>query len=127
MNESQETQPKSETGLPLGAAPCSAIFAEWCKVRGVWPRLTHEEIWHTAWNAAIETALLTTPGGSICDPQAVADDIRALMSPNDPVMRNYAPELGEVLEQLDRDGTRVSPPRALRENVSWGHLEGKNL
>jgi hypothetical protein len=69
-------------GLALGAAPCSAKFSEWCKVRGVWPRITHEEIWHTAWNAAIEAALLKTPGGSICDPQEVADEIRALMSPN---------------------------------------------
>jgi hypothetical protein len=56
MNELQETQPKPEAGLPLGAAPCSATFAEWCKTRGVWPRLTHEEIWHTAWNAAIKAA-----------------------------------------------------------------------
>jgi hypothetical protein len=28
MNESQETQPKPEAGLPLGAAPCSASGRE---------------------------------------------------------------------------------------------------
>ena len=82
MNESLETQPKPKAGLPLGAAPCSATFAQWCKTRCVWPRLTHEEIWHTAWNAAIEAAVMKTPGGNICDPQQVADDIRTLMSPN---------------------------------------------
>lgn len=32
MNESQETQPKPEAGLPLGAAPCSAIPASAIKV-----------------------------------------------------------------------------------------------
>jgi hypothetical protein len=49
---------------------CSAAFAEWCKVRGVWPRLTHEEIWHTAWNAAIKAA------------EEIGYAIRTLMSPN---------------------------------------------
>ena len=34
------------------------------------------------WNEALEAALLKTPGGSICDPQEVADQIRALMLPN---------------------------------------------
>ena len=31
-------------------------FDEWCKARGVWPRLTHEEIWRAAWNAATKAA-----------------------------------------------------------------------
>lgn len=75
---------------PFSAAHGSATFEEWCKTRGVWPRLTHEEIWNTAWNAAIEAALLTTPGGSICDPQTVADDIRELMLPNDRTERPEA-------------------------------------
>jgi len=100
MNESPETQPKPEAGLPLGASPCSATFAEWCKVRGVWPRITYEEIWHTAWNAAIEAATMKTPGGSICDPQAVADEIRTLISPNDQAQRPPPETPGRLQQSL---------------------------
>jgi hypothetical protein len=40
-------------------ADCSPIasdsaFADWTKSRGVWPMLTHEEIWRTAWKQAEE-------------------------------------------------------------------------
>lgn len=41
-----------------------------------------KEAFMRGWNSAIEAALLKTPGGNICDPQAVADEIRTLMSPN---------------------------------------------
>lgn len=57
----------------------SETFEKWSEIRGVWPRLTHQEIWQTAWNEAIKTALLKIPGGNICDPQSVADEIRTLM------------------------------------------------
>lgn len=33
--------------------PASEAFAIWCLSRGVWPSLTHEEIWKEAWNAAL--------------------------------------------------------------------------
>lgn len=42
-------------------------------------KAAEEEIKRTAWNQAIEAALLTIPGGSMCDPQDVADEIRRLM------------------------------------------------
>jgi hypothetical protein len=41
----------------------------------------------------------------------------------DPLTRTYQPDLGEVLEQLDRERSRVSPPRTPRENVSCAILE----
>ena len=42
----------------------------------------NSEIYLTAWNAALEAAVMATPGGDICDPQTVADAIRALRSPH---------------------------------------------
>ena len=45
----------------------------------------------------------------------------------DPLTRSYQPDFGKALEQLDREATRVSPPRAPRENASCAILGGKNL
>ena len=39
---------KEMSGLTVEQA-----FAEWAERRGVWPRLTHEEIFRTAWNLAL--------------------------------------------------------------------------
>ena len=46
--------PTDSEALPL--TNCSASFADWTQKRGVWPRLTHEEIYRTAWNDAIKAA-----------------------------------------------------------------------
>ena len=32
-------------------------FKDWAQKRGVWPRLTHEEIFKSGWNAAIDAAI----------------------------------------------------------------------
>ena len=45
----------------------------------------------------------------------------------DPVMCSYQPDFGKALEQLDREASRVSPPRAPRENTSCAILGGKIL
>lgn len=45
----------------------------------------------------------------------------------DPLTRTYQPDFGKALEQLDREATRVSPPRAPRENASCAVLGGENL
>lgn len=50
------TDSKPDGPAPLALSAVSVAFQEWCSNRGVWPRLTHEEIWHTAWNAAIKAA-----------------------------------------------------------------------
>ena len=47
--------PENVTVESLSVAARSA-FDVWAKDRGVWPRLTHEEIWGAAWSAAIEAA-----------------------------------------------------------------------
>jgi hypothetical protein len=49
-------------------------------VHGVKPvRDTLVEARDEIWNSAIEAAVLKTPGGSVCDPQQVADAIRTLL------------------------------------------------
>lgn len=72
------------------------------------------------WNAGLETSWINA-----------VDMWRRLTAPEgtiyDPVMRSNQPDLGEALEQLDREATRVSPPRAPRENASWGNVEAENL
>ena len=58
------------TDTPLMAdcpsAPCSASFIAWVKSRGVWPRLTHEEIWNAAWTAATTPAKFDNVSCSQC-------------------------------------------------------------
>jgi len=44
------------------------------------PPMPKSKIWEAGWNAAIEAVLLRIPGGNICDPQTVADEIRTLIS-----------------------------------------------
>jgi hypothetical protein len=72
------------------------------------------------WNAGLETSWINA-----------VDMWRRLTAPRgtiyDPVMRSNQPDFSEVLDQLDREGDRVSPPRAPRENASCGHLEGRIL
>ncbi len=50
------TENKNDAVEALDVSASSVAFQEWCRNRGVWPRLTHEGIWHTAWNAAIKAA-----------------------------------------------------------------------
>jgi len=45
---------QTENGHGLPARPCSAAFSVWSEKRGVWPRLTHEEIWNAAWKECIK-------------------------------------------------------------------------
>jgi hypothetical protein len=47
-----QTLPPAPKQTPTG----KQAFEDWIKTRGVWPRLTHEEIWRAAWNAAIDSA-----------------------------------------------------------------------
>ena len=72
------------------------------------------------WNAPLETSWLNA-----------VDMWRRLTAPQgqiyDPVMRSNQPDLGEALEQLDREATRVSPPRAVEENASGGNVGAENL
>lgn len=51
-----DTNKPEDAAEALDVRTGSVAFQEWCRNRGVWPRLTHEEIWHTAWNAAIKAA-----------------------------------------------------------------------
>lgn len=75
MNGSQETQPKPEAGLPLGAARCSASVADFtgfhfhkCKSPAKWlvngkPRCGRHAIgyWKTI-------RVPISPNGALCDP-----------------------------------------------------------
>lgn len=38
--------------------------------------------WRAGWNTAVYAALLKVPGGDVCDPQTVADEIRKLLLPD---------------------------------------------
>lgn len=75
-------QPPPTAEAKPACARCNEMRSELERLRDIVSEV-REEIWHTAWNAAIEAALLKTPGGNICDPQEVADEIRELMSPNE--------------------------------------------
>lgn len=56
MNELKETATKPKAELPIDTAHCAKAFEKWCRTHGVSPCLTPEEIWQTAWNAAINAA-----------------------------------------------------------------------
>jgi len=60
-------QPRS-----LALAPCSAPFSAWSDARGVWPRLTHEEIFRAGWDAAIAAAVSHVKGQALT-PEEIED------------------------------------------------------
>jgi hypothetical protein len=59
-------------------------FDAWWGDSGEYARELCRAVWHAmygeVWNAAIYAALMKIPGGSICDPQVVADEIRSLQN-----------------------------------------------
>ena len=95
---STEIKSTNTDGSPALAGDAGSVaFREWCEKRGVWPRLTHEEIWRTAWNAAIDAADdkawtkrdLWDEGNGYSPTKAAAAEeighaIRTLHTPNDP-------------------------------------------
>ena len=61
------------------------------------------------WNTAIEAATRAVPGGSICDPQAVADEIRKLLKPTVDEAFNLAMTMAELRSvAAERDKARQS-------------------
>lgn len=56
MNDQETSTNQNERPSALAGDAGSVAFREWCEKRDVWPRLTYEEIWRTAWNAAIAAA-----------------------------------------------------------------------
>ena len=52
MSEEKTIEAGNSLPQPLG----SAAFSVWSEARGVWPRLTHEEIFRAGWDAAIAAA-----------------------------------------------------------------------
>ena len=69
------------------------------------PQLNRDD---EVWNAAIEAATRAVPGGSICDPQAVADAIRKLLKPTVDESFNLAMAMAELASvAAERDSARL--------------------
>lgn len=66
--------------VPSESATCAAAFEGWTQKRGVWPRLTHEEVFKAAWNEAVDAALNVLKTSR--DVSAAATTIRKLRNPN---------------------------------------------
>lgn len=72
----------------------------------------------TDWNAALTAALGVIPGGTICDPQQIADAIRALMhdeSPRGMAERN----IGKACKFAENQTGTI---RGLRTDAKKGRL-----
>ena len=81
MNESQETQPKPEAGLPLGAAPCSA--------NGVITEMALCEVPHVFLRPGQLYRFVVMPGCKACE------DAAAPYSPNTGSHQPSEPEASE--------------------------------
>lgn len=56
----------------LALDPRSAPFSSWSESRGVWPRLTHQEIFRAGWDAAIAAAVSHVKGQALT-PEEIED------------------------------------------------------
>ncbi len=66
------------------ASSTGSVFFRWLDKAGYGTVTSDSQLaLMSAWNGAIQNALDEIPGGQICDPQMVSDNIRSLLIPND--------------------------------------------
>ena len=94
MSEEKTIEAGNSLPQPLG----SAAFSVWSEARGVWPRLTHEEIFRAGWDAAIAAAT-----AHVKDQALTTDEIAAAMRRD--LLPNTALSGGEAVHSNGGVGT----------------------
>ena len=92
-----ETQQNTPDAARVGSTDGSAPFSAFAEARGVWPRLTHEEIFRAGWDAAIAAAVAHVKGQAltpleIADGTKWADDATEYIA--DAMQRDLSPNIG---------------------------------
>ena len=99
-----ETQQNTPDAARVGSTDGSAPFSAFAEARGVWPWLTHEEIFRAGWDAAIAAAVAHVKGQAltpleIADGTKWADDATEYIA--DAMQRDLSTNAGDVARPGD--------------------------